>query len=132
MSGGFCTETIAYFILRKNEKVKYAMIKEKDIKTGEKVYFKEYLTQKVLCGYIEKIVEGKGVEIREIRDNDTTDVVAYVKFKNIYRNRNDCIKNISIENKIVADYKVLIWKALLHIKTTESGFDVHKIKYKSS
>jgi hypothetical protein len=44
----------------------------------------------------------------------------------------DCIKNISIENKIVADYKVLIWKALLHIKTTESGFDVHRIKYKSS
>lgn len=111
------------------------MIKEKDIKTGEKVYFKEYLTQKVLCGYIEKIVEGKGVEIREIRDNDifdNTDVVVYVKFKNIYRNRNDCIKNISIENKIVADYKILIWEALLHIKTTESGFDAERIKYISS
>ena len=111
------------------------MIKEKDIKIDEKVYFIEYLTQKVLCGYIEKIVKGKGVEIRQIRDNDTfdnTDVVVYVKFKNIYRNRNDCIKNISIENKIVADYKVLIWKALLHIKTTESGFDVERIKYISS
>lgn len=93
------------------------MIKEKNIKIGDKVWFEEYWTQRVLCGYVEafsteqKISVGQRVKVRGLKNNTAFDKnsTAYVKLENLYRSKNDCIKGIQEKNdKIVAEYKAEI------------------------
>lgn len=93
------------------------MIKEKDIKIGDKVWFEEYWTQRVLYGYVEafsteqKISVGQRVKVRGLKNNTAFDKnsTAYVKLENLYRSKNDCIKGIQEKNdKIVAEYKAEI------------------------
>lgn len=87
------------------------MIKEKDIKIGDKVWFEEYWTQRASCGYVEAFSVGQRVKVRGLKNNTAFDKnsTAYVKLENLYRSKNDCIKGIQEKNdKLVAEYKAEI------------------------
>ena len=80
------------------------MIKKEDINIGDRVWFEEYWTQRVLCGYVNSFSTEQRVKVT--LDKNST---AYVKLENLYRNKDDCIKGIQEKNdKIVAEYKAEI------------------------
>lgn len=80
------------------------MIKEEDIKIGDRVQFEEYWTQRSLCGYVNRFSTGQRVQVTL-----DTNSIAYVKLESLYRSKNDCIKGIQEKNdKIVAEYKAEI------------------------
>lgn len=69
------------------------MIKEEDIKVGDRVWFEEYWTQRASCGYVNGFSTGQRIKVT--LDTNST---AYVKLEDLYRSKNDCIKGIQEKN----------------------------------